>query len=330
MQSVTDQLAPIKASVADFIAAFDTEFAHALASQSRWLGQAIELLNKATGKQVRPLLIGLMSKACNHEPSAKTTEAAVLLELIHTATLIHDDVIDNSNLRRGHPTLNAIFDNRVAVLVGDFVLSSALMRAIELQDLRIISIISSIGRELSEGEIRQFEVADEVVLDEEIYYSVIKQKTATLFRAAAELAAISVDAEEGLISLCGQIGELLGYAFQIRDDIFDYYQQDIGKPTGNDIREGKVTLPLLYALNSSCAEKTEKEECLSLIKARSFDHENLDRLTRFAISAGGIEYANKRMRAFLSQANALIDTLPNKEAGLQLKQLAEFICNRSV
>ncbi len=327
MQGAMDRLTQLRTYVGDFISEFDAAFSHSLASDTRWLKQAIDLLNKATGKQVRPLLIGLIAKACGYEPTKKTIEAAVLLELIHTATLIHDDVIDSSGLRRGQATLNAIFDNRVAVLMGDFVLSSAMMRAIELGDVNIMAVISYIGRELSEGEIHQFEVADEIVLDEEVYYSVIKQKTATLFRAAAELAVISVGGDSCQRDKCGRIGELLGYAFQIRDDIFDYYANDVGKPTGNDIREGKITLPLLYALS---IPSVKQKYCLDLISKKQFEKENLNLLTQFAIECGGIDYATAKMNDFLGEAATLIDQLPNREAGLQLQSLAKFICDRRV
>lgn len=319
-------LEAIQAPVSQFVQDFHLAFENALHSKSEWMSKAIEVLNGSTGKHVRPLLTGLMAAACAGKTNETTLEAAVLLEMIHTATLIHDDVIDQAAMRRGVPTLNAFFDNRVTVLMGDFVLSSALLRAIALNDIRIITIISQLGRELSEGEIRQFETADKVVIDEDVYMEVIRQKTATLFCASAEVGAITVKAPTEVVDRCKRVGELLGYAFQIRDDIFDYFRNDVGKPTGNDIREGKITLPLLYALKH--IDTPLRDRCLTVLQQKSFSEEDLSLLTSFAIENGGIGYAERRMAEIIAEAKALLAEFPDSEARQSLIALADFIAAR--
>lgn len=315
----------IKAPVASYVEDFHSQFAEILSAKSEWLQQALELLNASTGKQVRPILVALLAGALRAEaPSGKSIEAAVLLELIHTATLIHDDVIDEAKTRRGQPTLGAIFDNRVAVLMGDFVLSSALIGAIALGDLRIMHIVSAIGRELTEGEIRQFETADSLRLSEANYYDIIRQKTAELFAACAEVAAITSDVDENSRQRARQIGMSLGMAFQIRDDIFDYFRSDVGKPTGNDLREGKITLPLLHVL----LQQEDASPYLALLQERPISSESIDRLTRLAHDGGGIRYAEERLQSYIDEAKALIAPLPASPYKDSLLALADYIALR--
>ncbi len=315
----------IKAPVASYVEDFHSQFAEILSAKSEWLQQALELLNASTGKQVRPILVALLAGALRAEaPSGKSIEAAVLLELIHTATLIHDDVIDEAKTRRGQPTLGAIFDNRVAVLMGDFVLSSALIGAIALGDLRIMHIVSAIGRELTEGEIRQFETADSLRLSEANYYDIIRQKTAELFAACAEVAAITSDVDENSRQRARQIGMSLGMAFQIRDDIFDYFRSDVGKPTGNDLREGKITLPLLHVL----LQQEDASPYLALLQERPMSSESIDRLTRLAHDEGGIRYAEERLQGYIDEAKALIAPLPASPYKDSLLALADYIALR--
>ena len=315
----------IKAPVASYVEDFHSQFAEILSAKSEWLQQALELLNASTGKQVRPILVALLAGALRAEaPSGKSIEAAVLLELIHTATLIHDDVIDEAKTRRGQPTLGAIFDNRVAVLMGDFVLSSALIGAIALGDLRIMHIVSAIGRELTEGEIRQFETADSLRLSEANYYDIIRQKTAELFAACAEVAAITSDVDENSRQRARQIGMSLGMAFQIRDDIFDYFRSDVGKPTGNDLREGKITLPLLHVL----LQQEDASPYLALLQERPISSESIDRLTQLAHDGGGIRYAEERLQSYIDEAKALIAPLPASPYKDSLLALADYIALR--
>lgn len=320
----------IRRPVAKEVDSFHQRFDEILLSRSQWLTQAVEHLSKSTGKMVRPIMTTLMAGMLRGEVVDKAVTSAILLELIHTATLIHDDVIDKAETRRGRATLNAIFDNRVAVLMGDFVLSSALIGAIATRDMRIVGIVSAIGRELTEGEIRQFETADKAYFDEENYMDVIRQKTAVLFRSCAEVAAIASGAAEEDIDRLGRCGELLGLAFQIRDDIFDYYGDDVGKPTGHDIREGKVTLPLLYALSSEQGQTSRGKRCRVLLEKRDYSDDAIAELLEFAVEAGGIDYAQKRMEELIEESKVMIASYPDSEYKHALLQLMDYIVCRQV
>lgn len=316
----------IEEPVAGELRRFNREFSDALKSETRRLQAAIEHIKQSSGKHIRPLLLLLTAKACG-SITDKSINSAVLLELLHTATLIHDDVIDETKQRRGVPSLNAIFDNRISVLVGDYVLSTALIRSIATQDLRIISIVSMLGRDLADGEIKQLETAEEVLLEEACYFQVIKKKTAMLLSACMEIGAISAGASPEITDLFRRIGENLGYAFQIKDDIFDYYPEaNIGKPTGNDIREGKVTLPLLHALLKG---GKEAEELKTILAGKDYSPENIARLIGFAKASGGIEYATRRMLHFHDTALSLLREVPDSEAKEGLVMLAGYIVNRT-
>ena len=305
---------------------FNDEFAASLRSETNRLQSAIDQILNASGKHIRPLLVLLAAKACG-QVTDNTINSAVLLELLHTATLIHDDVIDETKQRRGVPSLNAIFDNRISVLVGDYVLSTALIRSIQTGDLQIIGIVSNLGRDLSEGEIKQLETAEESIIDESCYMQVIRKKTAMLLSACAEIGSISVGASGEMVEKCREFGEYLGYCFQIKDDIFDYFKEaNIGKPTGNDIREGKVTLPLLHALKTGSREEVDK--CLRIIKEKDFTTENISLLIDFAKANGGIEYAEQRMQEYRDKAVEVLMTLPESEAREGLLLLADYIVER--
>ena len=305
---------------------FNEELAASLRSETNRLLSAIDRILNASGKHVRPLLVLLTAKACG-QVTDNTINSAVLLELLHTATLIHDDVIDETKQRRGVPSLNAIFDNRISVLVGDYVLSTALIRSIQTGNLQIIGIVSNLGRDLSEGEIKQLETAEESIIDESCYMQVIRKKTAMLLSACAEIGSISVGASGEMVEKCREFGEYLGYCFQIKDDIFDYFKEaNIGKPTGNDIREGKVTLPLLHALKTGRREEVDK--CLRIIREKDFTTENIDLLIDFAKANGGIEYAEQRMQEYRDKAVEVLMTLPESEAREGLLLLADYIVER--
>ena len=320
----------IKAPVAALVEDFHSQFTSILASKSEWLQQAIEHLSASTGKQVRPILTALIAGMLRGDtPPQRSIDAAVLLELIHTATLIHDDVIDEAKTRRGRPTLGVLYDNRVAVLMGDFILSSALVGAIALSDLRIMGIVSAIGRELTEGEIRQFETAEGIILDEATYYDIIFQKTAVLFRSCAEVAAITAEASTEDYDRAARIGTALGMAFQIRDDIFDYYRSDVGKPTGNDIREGKITLPLLHVL-TELQKEGKATPYLALLSEKPIPPSSIEQLTTLAHEAGGIDYAWKRLYHYIDEAKTLLCSFPESEYRTSLLALADYIAERTV
>ncbi len=320
-------LKTIQEPVKEFVDEFENLFKNSLSSRSEWVGIAIDLLNKSTGKRVRPLLCALIAKCCAGNTNKNTLEAALVVELLHTATLIHDDVIDESKLRRGTQTLNAIFDNRVAVLLGDYVLSSAMIRAMSLEELRIIQMIAKLGKDMTEGEIWQKERADKKATDEATYMEIIRLKTARLFSVCAELGAISVAASASEQANAARIGELLGYSFQIRDDIFDYFSDDVGKPTGNDLREGKITLPLLYALNNSNAAELAK--CNEILQKPSYTEEDIEFLSHFAIEKGGVEHAYQRMLDYEKEVQQLLAQFQDQEAANSIYKLADFIIKRS-
>jgi octaprenyl-diphosphate synthase len=236
-------------------------------------------------------------------------------------------VIDNTKQRRGIPSLNAFFDNRVSVLVGDYVLSSALVRSIRTGDLRIMYIVSEVGRALSEGEIHQLEVVENIILNEDSYLEIIKKKTAMLISACAEIGAITAGASDELIMYCRQIGEYLGYCFQIKDDIFDYYSNlNIGKPTGNDILEGKITLPLLYALRKTDGD--DSSYYLQLIENKDFTPNHIAELILFAKENGGIEYAELKMKEYRDKVFEVMYKLPHSDARDSLMKLADYIIER--
>lgn len=320
-----DERRKIEEPVAAEFKLFNQEFESSLRSETQLLQSAIDKILQSTGKHIRPLLVLLSAKACG-KVTSHTVNAAVLLELLHTATLIHDDVIDETKQRRGVPSLNAIFDNRVSVLVGDYLLSTALIRSLQTGNLRVIGIVSNLGRDLSEGEIKQLETAEESILDESCYMQVIRKKTAMLLSACTEIGAISADAPDETVTICRRFGEFLGYAFQIRDDIFDYFKEsNIGKPTGNDIREGKVTLPLLYALRSGGKGALRYKE---IILRKDFTEKNVEALISFAKASDGIRYAEERMREYRDKAVATLQELPSSAARQALKWLADYVVER--
>lgn len=324
---MVDQLKKIKEPVAGEFQCFVDEYTGSLQSHSTYLKSAIDVVFSSNGKHVRPLLVLLAAKACGNI-TPDSVNAAVLLELLHTATLLHDDVVDDTKVRRGQPTLNAVFDNRISVLVGDFVLSTALLRSIGTGDIRMIKIISQLGRDLSEGEIEQLETAENHLINEESYWQVIKKKTATLLAACTEMGAISSGVSDEMIALCREIGENLGFCFQLRDDVFDYFESHkIGKPTGNDIREGKVTLPLLYALKT--ADLTISAPFHRIIDEADFTDENIDSLICFAKEYGGIVYTEKYMQIYRERAIQLIMQLPDSTARQSLLMLADYIIERN-
>lgn len=280
---------PISSELCDFIDLFNKSLSHA----DGLLSQALEHIRNRAGKRMRPILILLMAKNFG-EISDITQHAAVGLELLHTASLVHDDVVDESGERRGQKSVNAMFDNKVAVLVGDYILSTALLHVSYTHSETIVRHLAELGRTLSNGEILQLSNIQNQDISEEVYYQVIKQKTAALFEACAAIGALSAGAPEEEIQEAKKFGQNLGIIFQIRDDIFDYYDQvNVGKPTGNDMAEGKLTLPVIHALRS-----TGSQEMLALakkVKAGTVTKEEIAELVKFTKENGGIEYADQRM-----------------------------------
>ena len=305
---------------------FREDFSDVLHSEVPLLKSAIEHVLCSNGKHIRPLLLLLTAKACG-EPNTMTRETAVIIEALHTSTLIHDDVVDETKQRRGVPSLNAIFDNRIAVLTGDFVLSGTLLRAAETGNISVIKIISKVCRELSEGELMQLDHAEKLTINEDSYFKMIHKKTAALISASSEIGAISVGASAEIVEKCRLFGQYLGYCFQIKDDIFDYYDDaNVGKPTGNDIREGKITLPLLYALRT--VPEKEATYPRELIRNKEFSPEHVSALIRFAKQHEGIEYAERKLKEYKQKAVEIIQSFPASQARNSLLSLADYFAER--
>lgn len=274
------------------------------------------------------MLVFLVAKCCG-EITPETYHGAVTVELLHMATLMHDDVVDEASTRRGQPSSNAVFDNKRSVLAGDYVLSSALRESVKTNNLEIIGIISELGQNLAEGELNQYSLVNEIIIDEEEYFKVIDKKTASLLYACAKIGAITAGADRFTIDEFGKAGRILGIAFQIRDDIFDYYKADVGKPTGNDIREGKITLPLIYALNH--APQALSDEMMKIIRSCDFSPVNIELLLEFAKSNGGIEYAQKTIDNLLEEAEQIIENVSiDNEFKIILNLLVMYLKNRMV
>ncbi len=281
---------------------------------------------KIKGKQIRPILV-ILSARMFGSVSREVLLAGAALEMLHNASLIHDDIVDETALRRGMPTINATMGNHIAVLVGDYFVSNALAAGIRTGDIRVISALSALGKELSLGEIDQICNARDHALDESSYFGMIRQKTASLFmncvRMGAELGGATQEDLEKLV----RYAELLGLCFQIKDDIFDYYEDTrIGKPTGNDLREGKVTLPLLYALRT--APEPEARPMRDLLLEGTLSGDDINRLIEFAKAHGGIDYAYSRMRDMQREGEKILSTLPDTESGKAFGDIFDFIISR--
>jgi octaprenyl-diphosphate synthase len=306
---------------------FREDFSKLIQTEIPLLEKALLHVLSSKGKHVRPLLLLLTAKATG-EISPVTIESSVLIEVLHTTTLIHDDVVDDTKQRRGVPSLNAVFDNRISVLTGDFLLAGTMIKAVETGNLTVIRVLAQVCRELSEGELMQMDNAENHSLNEEKYFSVIRKKTAALISACSEIGALSVNAPAQTIDKCRKFGEYLGYCFQIKDDIFDYYEDiEIGKPTGNDIREGKISLPLLFALRNAGGK--DKSYYMKIINNQDFTTENISALISFAKTCGGIEYAEKRLMEFKRKAVEIIGSFPASEARDSLLLLADYFSARA-
>ncbi|MBP7358093.1 polyprenyl synthetase family protein [Xylanibacter oryzae] len=314
---------PIKDDLEDFIGLFNDSLSHT----DGMLSQVLEHIRKSAGKRMRPMLILLVARNYG-QVSEITQHAAVGLELLHTASLVHDDVVDESGERRGQASVNATYNNKVAVLVGDFILSTALLNVSLTHKEVIVRYLANLGRTLSNGEILQLTNISNQDISETVYYQVIKQKTAALFEACAGIGALSAGASKDDVEKAKKFGQDLGIMFQIRDDIFDYFDsEDIGKPTGNDMSEGKLTLPVIYALNSTGDKHFQ--ELAKKVKARTVNADEIGELVEFTKLNGGIEYAKKRMEDFRMQTIDYIEKEVNdgdiKEA---LTAYIDFVINR--
>lgn len=301
----------IKQPISNELAAFIDLFNSTLEHEYGLLQNVLDHIRQRGGKRMRPMLILLIAKNYGGV-NMVTQNAAVGLELLHTASLVHDDVVDESDERRGQASVNASYNNKVAVLVGDFILSSALLRVSETSNKTIIRKLAKLGQTLSAGEVLQLTNIDNEEISEDVYYQVIKQKTAALFEACCEMGALSAGVDENDLSEIREFGSNLGLAFQIRDDIFDYYESsEIGKPTGNDMAEGKLTLPVIYALKSTGDERMI--ELARKVKKRTITTDEIADLVAFTKANGGIEYAEQKMRYFHDLGVDFIEKNVNSE-----------------
>lgn len=300
-----DYLSIIKQPIANDLNDFIALFEQALTHHDGMLGAALSHISQRGGKRMRPILMLLMAKnyGC---VSSVTQHSAVGLELLHTASLVHDDVVDESSERRGQASVNATYNNKVAVLVGDFILSTALLHVSYTNNQRIVQELSELGRTLAAGEILQLSNIQNEEISEEVYYHVIEQKTAALFQSCAAIGALSAGASDEMVKKAGDFGRNLGIMFQIRDDIFDYFDsKEIGKPTGNDMAEGKLTLPVIYALNNSDYESMQT--LAKKVKAGTINRDEIAVLVEFTKQQGGIDYAEKKMAEFSQICMQYID-----------------------
>ena len=316
---------PIKDELNDFVRLFDESLTYG----EGLLSQVLSHIRQRGGKRMRPMLVLLSAK--NYGSVSDVTQNAALgLELLHTASLVHDDVVDESSERRGQPSVNASYNNKVAVLVGDYILSTALLRVALSDNHRIVQHLADLGRTLAAGEILQLWNISNQIISEDVYYQVIDKKTAVLFESCSVLGAISVGASDEEIEKARKFGHNIGMIFQIRDDIFDYYDsKEIGKPTGNDMTEGKLTLPVIYALNhtempaihTSLAKK---------VKAGTINADEIAVLVEFTKTHGGIEYAEQKMEEFAREAQKYIDECVKPELKDAFNAYLEYVIQRKL
>tara|TARA_B100001146_G_C16163731_1_gene426921 strand:- start:4 stop:939 length:936 start_codon:yes stop_codon:yes gene_type:complete len=306
---------------------FEKKFLLSMSSKVALLNRITHYVVNRKGKQMRPMFVFLVSKMVSDgEVNDRTYRGASVIELIHTATLVHDDVVDDSNRRRGFFSINALWKNKIAVLVGDYLLSKGLLLSIDNNDFDLLKIISVAVREMSEGELLQIEKARKLDITEEVYYEIIRQKTATLIAACCSLGAASVKPDSEHVERMRKFGELIGMAFQIKDDLFDYGEEKIGKPTGIDIKEQKMTLPLIYALNNS-SEK-DKRWLINSVKNHNKDKKRVKEVIQFVKDAGGLSYAENKMKNFQQEAFDLIQHYPDSPYKSSLELMMTYVIDR--
>ena len=306
---------------------FETKFKASMISNVSLLNRITHYIVRRKGKQMRPMFVFLVAKmVSNGQFKERTYRGASIIELIHTATLVHDDVVDDSNRRRGFFSLNALWKNKIAVLVGDYLLSKGLLLSIDNDDFDILKHISIAVREMSEGELLQIEKARRLDITEEVYFEIIRKKTAALIAACTAIGATSVDADKEEVEKMRRFGELIGTAFQIKDDLFDYTDDKIGKPTGIDIKEQKMTLPLIYTLNH--CSKSDRRWLINSVKNHNKDKSRVREVIAFVKKNQGIEYTVSRMKEYQKQALDILDTYPNSPYKESLRTMVNYVIDR--
>lgn len=319
-------LEDIKAPISREMEDFEQKFRASMKTKVLLLDTIMNYIVKRKGKQMRPMFVFLSAGTCG-QISEATFRGASLIELLHTATLVHDDVVDDANYRRGFFSVNALWKNKIAVLVGDFLLSRGLILSVENKDYDLLTIVSNAVREMSEGELLQMEKSRRLDITEDVYYDIIRQKTASLIASCCAVGASSSGADETVVKKMHSFGEKIGMAFQIKDDLFDYGESEIGKPLGIDIKEKKMTLPLIHALSKS--GWMEKRRIVSIIKNDSEKPKKVREVIDYVKQSGGIEYANSVMSKYIDEAMSLLSELPDSPYKTSLGQLVQFTIERS-
>lgn len=321
IKTLSNIQAPIDAEIKEF----HYRFKEAMKSEVPLLDKVTNFIVKRKGKQMRPMFIFLSAKVCG-QVNDMTYHAASLIELLHTATLTHDDVVDDSMQRRGFFSLNALWGNKIAVLVGDYLLSKGLLLSLEHDAVHLLQITSTAVREMSEGELLQIEKARRLDIQEEVYFKIIRKKTASLIAAACAAGAASTTNDKELIQKMYNFGEKIGIAFQIRDDLFDFGDGDAGKPQGNDIQEKKMTLPLIHALNTTTAK--QRNYIINIVKRENTNPKKIREVTEFVLNSPGIEYARNKMYQYRAEAFEILKTFPLSPARESLEDLVNYVTER--
>ncbi|TKG93535.1 polyprenyl synthetase family protein [Puteibacter caeruleilacunae] len=317
----------IKGPIREELKAFEPHFKKTVQSDIPFLGVILNYVLRRKGKQLRPMFVFLSAKL-NGEICESTYHAACAIELLHTATLMHDDVVDETYERRGAFSLNALWKNKIAVLVGDYILAKGLLLSIKFEEFTFLKLISRSVEDMSQGEIVQMRKSRKLDIDEETYFDIIKKKTASLMATSAAIGTASVTEDNELIEKMSTIGEYIGMAFQIKDDIFDYHAKGIiGKPTGNDIKERKMTLPLIHVLNKVSSK--DRRRIINLVRRKNKNKEKVREIIEFVIANGGIEYAEQKMIEFRDKAISMLNEFPESEARESFIELVNYVVNRN-
>ncbi len=316
----------IQAPIATEMKAFEGKFRASMKTKVRLLDTIMNYIVQRKGKQIRPMFVFLTAGLMG-DISEKSYRGAALIELLHTATLVHDDVVDESNYRRGFFSINALWKNKIAVLVGDYLLSKALLLSIHNEDFELLKIGSTAILEMAEGELMQIEKARKLDITEEVYFEIIRRKTATLIAACCAMGVSSVGADAESVEKARLFGEKVGIAFQIKDDLFDYGDAEIGKPLGIDIKEKKMTLPLIYALNQS--DWLTKRRIVNIVKNESENPQKVSEVIDFVKKSGGLEYATQAMKSIVAEAQIILNTFPDSIFKTSLAGLVQFTIERN-
>lgn len=316
---------PVK-TIENELKTFETKFKESVQSKVPMLDRVMRYIVKRKGKQLRPMFVFLSAKLCG-PVNESTYRAASLVELLHTATLVHDDVVDDSLERRGYFSTYALWKTKISVLVGDYLLAKGLLLSLDNDDFRILKFLSDAVRKMSEGELLQIEKARSLKITEEIYYEIIRSKTASLLASACAAGAWSTSGNDALSDKMQQFGERVGMAFQIKDDLFDYSGNNVGKPTGNDIKEKKLTLPLIYTLNN--VDRETRRKIIYIVKNQNNDPEKVKYVIQLVKETGGIDYTIQKMEDFKNEAMEILQQFPPSDVRNELENIVRFVTDRS-